>query len=129
MLWALSPMPKPHKFIEKVQCLEWGAKDRSVSESRNEEKDLSAPCLSGLGCRNTDVGEIMLERSLPREPMQPVLHYSIICLDPFQVSRNFELVGRVNLDQLEQMKEKMESSSSDDEDKDDEMSNKAEDRG
>ncbi|KAM7319785.1 hypothetical protein ACRRTK_021468 [Alexandromys fortis] len=48
--------------------------------------------------------------------------------DEHKVSRNFELVGRVNLDQLEQMKEKMESSSSDDEDKDDEMSSKAEDR-
>lgn len=47
--------------------------------------------------------------------------------DEHKVSRNFELVGRVNLDQLEQMKEKMESSSSDDDDKDDEMS-KAEDR-
>ncbi|XP_068095371.1 zinc finger protein 462 [Hyperolius riggenbachi] len=32
-----------------------------------------------------------------------------------KVSRNFELVGLVNLDQLEQMKEKTESSSSDDE--------------
>lgn len=61
--------------------------------------------------------------------MQSVVHYSIICLALFQVSRNFELVGRVNLDQLEQMKEKMESSSSDDEDKDDEVSSKAEDRG
>lgn len=48
--------------------------------------------------------------------------------DEHKVSRNFELVGRVNLDQLEQMKEKMESSSSDDEDKDDEMSSKTEDR-
>ncbi|XP_031233299.1 zinc finger protein 462 isoform X4 [Mastomys coucha] len=47
--------------------------------------------------------------------------------DEHKVSRNFELVGRVNLDQLEQMKEKMESSSSEDEDKDDEMSSKAED--
>ncbi|XP_021056211.1 zinc finger protein 462 isoform X2 [Mus pahari] len=48
--------------------------------------------------------------------------------DEHKVSRNFELVGRVNLDQLEQMKEKTESSSSEDEDKDDEMSSKAEDR-
>ncbi|XP_073907423.1 zinc finger protein 462 isoform X2 [Castor canadensis] len=48
--------------------------------------------------------------------------------DEHKVSRNFELVGRVNLDQLEQMKEKLESSSSDDEDKEDEMSSKAEDR-
>ncbi|XP_037707174.1 zinc finger protein 462 isoform X6 [Choloepus didactylus] len=48
--------------------------------------------------------------------------------DEHKVSRNFELVGRVNLDQLEQMKEKMESSSSDDEDKDEEMNSKAEDR-
>nr|XP_044992309.1 zinc finger protein 462 isoform X3 [Jaculus jaculus] len=48
--------------------------------------------------------------------------------DEHKVSRNFELVGRVNLDQLEQMKERMESSSSDDEDKDDEVSSKAEDR-
>ncbi|XP_030109406.1 zinc finger protein 462 isoform X11 [Mus musculus] len=48
--------------------------------------------------------------------------------DEHKVSRNFELVGRVNLDQLEQMKEKIESSSSEDEDKDDEMSSKAEDR-
>lgn len=45
------------------------------------------------------------------------------------MSRNFELVGRVNLDQLEQMKEKMESSSSEDEDKEEEMSSKAADRG
>lgn len=45
------------------------------------------------------------------------------------MSRNFELVGRVNLDQLEQMKEKMESSSSEDEDKEEEMSSKADDRG
>jgi hypothetical protein len=61
--------------------------------------------------------------------VQSVVHLSIICLALFQVSRNFELVGRVNLDQLEQMKEKIESSSSEDEDKDDEMSSKAEDRG
>ncbi|XP_015347706.2 zinc finger protein 462 isoform X1 [Marmota marmota marmota] len=47
--------------------------------------------------------------------------------DEHKVSRNFELVGRVNLDQLEQMKEKMESSSSDDEDKEEEMNSKAED--
>lgn len=49
--------------------------------------------------------------------------------DEHKVSRNFELVGRVNLDQLEQMKEKMESSSSDDEDKEEEMNSKADDRG
>lgn len=85
--------------------------------------------MSGLGCKNTDIAEIMLERSPPRVAMQSVVHFSIVCLDLFQVSRNFELVGRVNLDQLEQMKEKMESSSSDDEDKDDEMSSKTEDRG
>ncbi|XP_021570276.1 zinc finger protein 462 isoform X3 [Carlito syrichta] len=48
--------------------------------------------------------------------------------DEHKVSRNFELVGRVNLDQLEQMKEKLESSSSDDEDKEEEMNSKAEDR-
>ncbi|XP_033093785.1 zinc finger protein 462 isoform X5 [Trachypithecus francoisi] len=48
--------------------------------------------------------------------------------DEHKVSRNFELVGRVNLDQLEQMKEKMESSSSDDEDKEEEMNSKTEDR-
>ncbi|XP_049753259.1 zinc finger protein 462 isoform X2 [Elephas maximus indicus] len=48
--------------------------------------------------------------------------------DEHKVSRNFELVGRVNLDQLEQMKEKMESSSSEDEDKEEEMNGKAEDR-
>lgn len=47
----------------------------------------------------------------------------------FQVSRNFELVGRVNLDQLEQMKEKMESSSSDEEDKEEEVNSKADDTG
>ena len=54
---------------------------------------------------------------------------SSVCLGLFQVSRNCELVGRVNLDQLEQMKEKMESSSSDDEDKEEEMNSKADDRG
>ncbi|XP_076997270.1 zinc finger protein 462 isoform X3 [Tamandua tetradactyla] len=48
--------------------------------------------------------------------------------DEHKVTRNFELVGRVNLDQLEQMKEKMESSSSDDEDKEEEMNSKPEDR-
>ncbi|XP_030877817.1 zinc finger protein 462-like [Leptonychotes weddellii] len=48
--------------------------------------------------------------------------------DEHKVSRNFELVGRVNLDQLEQMKEKMESSSSEDEDKEEEMNSKADDR-
>lgn len=48
--------------------------------------------------------------------------------DEHKVSRNFELVGRVNLDQLEQMKEKMESSSSDDEDKEEEMNSKADER-
>ncbi|KAM5299960.1 zinc finger protein 462 isoform 2-T2 [Ctenodactylus gundi] len=48
--------------------------------------------------------------------------------DEHKVSRNFELVGRVNLDQLEQMKEKMESSSSDDEDKEEEMNSKDEER-
>lgn len=47
----------------------------------------------------------------------------------FKVSRNFELVGRVNLDQLEQMKGKTESSSSDEEEKEEEMSPKTEDRG
>lgn len=58
-----------------------------------------------------------------------MVHDSTVGLGLFQVSRNFELVGRVNLDQLEQMKEKMESSSSDDEDKEEEMSSKADDRG
>lgn len=73
----------------------------------------------------------MVERSFPpgRAPIPCVVHYSLLCLDLFQVSRNFELVGRVNLDQLEQMKEKMESSSSEDEDKEEEMSSKAADRG
>lgn len=46
-----------------------------------------------------------------------------------KVSRNFELVGRVNLDQLEQMKGKTESSSSDEEEKEDELSPEAEERG
>lgn len=47
-----------------------------------------------------------------------------------KVSRNFELVGRVNLDQLEQMKGKIESSSSDEEEKEEEeLSPKAEERG
>lgn len=45
----------------------------------------------------------------------------------FKVSRNFELVGWVNLDQLEQMKGKREGSSSDDEEK--ELSHKTEERG
>lgn len=45
----------------------------------------------------------------------------------FKVSRNFELVGWVNLDQLEQMKGKTESSSSDEEEK--ELSCKTEKRG
>ncbi|KAL7988603.1 hypothetical protein Chor_007522, partial [Crotalus horridus] len=49
--------------------------------------------------------------------------------DEHKVSRNFELVGRVNLDQLEQMKGKEESSSSDEEEKDEEMSPKTEERG
>ncbi|KGL75457.1 Zinc finger protein 462, partial [Tinamus guttatus] len=48
--------------------------------------------------------------------------------DEHKVSRNFELVGRVNLDQLEQMKGKTESSSSDDEEKEEELSPKAEER-
>ncbi|NWY06631.1 ZN462 protein, partial [Nothoprocta ornata] len=48
--------------------------------------------------------------------------------DEHKVSRNFELVGRVNLDQLEQMKGKTESSSSDEEEKDEELSPKAEER-
>ncbi|XP_036891965.1 zinc finger protein 462 isoform X4 [Sturnira hondurensis] len=48
--------------------------------------------------------------------------------DEHKVSRNFELVGRVNLDQLEQMKEKLESSSSDDEDKEEDVNSKADDR-
>lgn len=47
--------------------------------------------------------------------------------DEHKVSRNFELVGRVNLDQLEQMKEKMETSSSDEEDKEEEMNSKPDD--
>ncbi|XP_028910941.1 zinc finger protein 462 isoform X1 [Ornithorhynchus anatinus] len=47
--------------------------------------------------------------------------------DEHKVSRNFELVGRVNLDQLEQMKGKTESSSSDEDEKEEEM-NKDEDR-
>ncbi|XP_060125166.1 zinc finger protein 462 isoform X5 [Zootoca vivipara] len=49
--------------------------------------------------------------------------------DEHKVSRNFELVGRVNLDQLEQMKEKEETSSSDEEEKEEEMSPKCEARG
>ncbi|KAM8793114.1 zinc finger protein 462 isoform 2-T2 [Eudromia elegans] len=48
--------------------------------------------------------------------------------DEHKVSRNFELVGRVNLDQLEQMKGKTESSSSDEEEKEEELSPKAEER-
>ncbi|XP_064032603.1 zinc finger protein 462 isoform X5 [Pogoniulus pusillus] len=48
--------------------------------------------------------------------------------DEHKVSRNFELVGRVNLDQLEQMKGKTESSSSDEEEKEDELSPEAEER-
>uniref|UniRef100_A0A674I8M7 Zinc finger protein 462 n=2 Tax=Terrapene triunguis TaxID=2587831 RepID=A0A674I8M7_9SAUR len=48
--------------------------------------------------------------------------------DEHKVSRNFELVGRVNLDQLEQMKGKTESSSSDEEEKEEEMSPKTEER-
>ncbi|XP_068280412.1 zinc finger protein 462-like isoform X4 [Nyctibius grandis] len=46
--------------------------------------------------------------------------------DEHKVSRNFELVGQVNLDQLEQMKGKTESSSSDEEEK--ELSHKTEER-
>ncbi|XP_053787861.1 zinc finger protein 462 isoform X4 [Vidua chalybeata] len=48
--------------------------------------------------------------------------------DEHKVSRNFELVGRVNLDQLEQMKGKTESSSSDEEEKEEELSPKAQER-
>ncbi|XP_060093095.1 zinc finger protein 462 isoform X3 [Heteronotia binoei] len=48
--------------------------------------------------------------------------------DEHKVSRNFELVGRVNLDQLEQMKGKEESSSSDEEEKEEDMSSKEEER-
>ncbi|XP_072215872.1 zinc finger protein 462 isoform X6 [Excalfactoria chinensis] len=48
--------------------------------------------------------------------------------DEHKVSRNFELVGRVNLDQLEQMKGKTESSSSDEEEKEEELSPKTEER-
>lgn len=46
-----------------------------------------------------------------------------------KVSRNFELVGRVNLDQLEQMKEKEETYTSDEEEKEEEMSPKEEEGG
>ncbi|NXL53858.1 ZN462 protein, partial [Podilymbus podiceps] len=46
--------------------------------------------------------------------------------DMHKVSRNFELVARVNLDQLEQMKGKTESSSSDEEEK--ELSHKTKER-
>ncbi|XP_070598499.1 zinc finger protein 462 isoform X17 [Erythrolamprus reginae] len=49
--------------------------------------------------------------------------------DEHKVSRNFELVGRVNLDQLEQMKGKEESSSSDEEEKEEEMSPETEEGG
>nr|XP_021139122.1 zinc finger protein 462-like [Columba livia] len=48
--------------------------------------------------------------------------------DEHKVSRNFELVGRVNLDQLEQMKGKTESSSSDEEEKEEELSPQTEER-
>ncbi|XP_028942058.1 zinc finger protein 462 isoform X2 [Antrostomus carolinensis] len=48
--------------------------------------------------------------------------------DEHKVSRNFELVGRVNLDQLEQMKGKTDSSSSDEEEKEEELSPKTEER-
>lgn len=98
-------------------------------KARVKKKTSRAPSLFSLGCKITETGKLCWNKLLQRESRQSVVHYSIICLDFFQVSRNFELVGRVNLDQLEQMKEKMESSSSDDEDKDDEMSSKAEDRG
>lgn len=94
-----------------------------------KKRTSQAPCLFGLGCKHTDLGGNSAEMISPRESPCGLVHCSVICLGLFQVSRNFELVGRVNLDQLEQMKEKMESSSSDDEDKDDEMSSKAEDRG
>lgn len=86
--------------------------------------------LFGPGSKNTVKGKWWWKNLSPREsPVRSVAHDSIIHLDLFQVSRNFELVGRVNLDQLEQMKEKMESSSSEDEDKEEEMSSKADDRG
>lgn len=84
----------------------------------------------GPDSKHTVIGKWHWKDLSPREnPIQSVVHYSIIRLGLFQVSRNFELVGRVNLDQLEQMKEKMESSSSDDEDKEEEMNSKADDRG
>ncbi|NXL68288.1 ZN462 protein, partial [Chordeiles acutipennis] len=46
--------------------------------------------------------------------------------DEHKVSRNFELVGQVNLDQLEQMKGKTDSSSSDEEEK--ELNHKTEEK-
>lgn len=94
-----------------------------------KKRTSQAPSLFGFGCKHTDIGGNSAGMISPRESPCSLVHYFFICLGLFQVSRNFELVGRVNLDQLEQMKEKMDSSSSDDEDKDDEMSSKAEDRG
>lgn len=67
------------------------------------------------------------DRARELSPHPPAAH-SHRALGLLQVSRNFELVGRVNLDQLEQMKGKLESSSSEDDDKEEEVG-KAEDRG
>ena len=64
-----------------------------------------------------------LHRASLKDPAGWLVCDSSVCLGLFQVSRNFELVGRVNLDQLEQMKEKMESSSSDDEDNEEDEEN------
>lgn len=107
-----------------------GAEDGSTSGKVSEEKDLLGTDVFGPRSKNTVTGKWgWQELSARASCIQAVVHCSIIRLGLFQVSRNFELVGRVNLDQLEQMKEKMESSSSDDEDKEEEMNSKADDRG
>uniref|UniRef100_G1N713 Zinc finger protein 462 n=2 Tax=Meleagris gallopavo TaxID=9103 RepID=G1N713_MELGA len=82
----------------------------------------SPPVLSTVG--EDDALQAHLEKHI-RKSSDP-LRGSLLFLS--KVSRNFELVGRVNLDQLEQMKGKTESSSSDEEEKEEELSPKTEER-
>ncbi|NXD15927.1 ZN462 protein, partial [Nothocercus nigrocapillus] len=100
-------------------------------------KDLRCPlCLYHTKYKRNMIDHIVLhreERVVPievcRSKLSKYLQGVVFRCDKLflsKVSRNFELVGRVNLDQLEQMKGKIESSSSDEEEKDEELSPKDE---
>lgn len=121
-------------LVRKAQCWQfhWKWWDVRASASETKSKWRKGPlrhwCCSVL-VPKTVAGKWPRKALSPRPSPFSLWFIPPSLFGPFQVSRNFELVGRVNLDQLEQMKEKLESSSSDDEDKEEDMNSKADDRG